>query len=213
MNKGKLIVFEGADGSGKTTQSKLLVNYLSKHKIPNAYISFPRYETKWGKMVRKYLDGKFGDLDPYQISTFYANDRKAASSQIKKWIDEGKVVVANRYVWSNAAHMGAKFKNKNEREKYLKWLEKLEYGENKIPKEDFVILLFAPTSITKKWMDGRNLDIHERDLSYQGLVQYLYLGWTKKNWVRLDCKKKGKILSKEEVHKDVLEELRKRKMI
>ena len=116
--KGKLIVFEGPDGSGKTTQAKLLLNYFKNPpaggKIPSAYISFPRYDKPWGKMVSKYLAGDFGKLsevDPYFASMFYARDRADAAPMISGWIRDGKIVVCNRYVGSNIGHMGAKIKN------------------------------------------------------------------------------------------------------
>lgn len=212
--KGSFIVIEGADGSGKTTQSKLLVSYLRKQKIPTEYISFPRYETKWGKMIRKYLDGKSGSLDPYEISSLYANDRKAAAGQIRKWIRDGKVVVANRYVWSNAAHMGAKFKSQSEKSKYIDWLEKLEYVENGIPKEDVVVFLYVPISVTKKLMIGRNLDIHEKDLNYQEDVLKVYdLLAKRKSWIKVQCALGGEILSKDDVQKKVIDKLKAAEML
>ncbi|MDO8486909.1 MAG: thymidylate kinase [Candidatus Curtissbacteria bacterium] len=216
---GKLIVFEGPDGSGKTTQAKLLLAYLRNPpaggKIPNVYISFPRYEKPWGKMVRRYLAGDFGkigEVDPYFASMFYAHDRADAAPMISGWIREGKIVVCNRYVGSNIGHMGAKFKTQNEKLKYIKWLEDLEYRENKIPKEDLVVLLQVDPKVSRKLMEDRKLDIHEKDLAYQEEVWrvYNYVAGLKKNWVRVDCTKGGKLLSADQIHEKVLAVLGKR---
>lgn len=217
--RGKFIVIEGADGSGKTTQSKFLASYFSKNKIPNSYVSFPRYESSmWAAMVRRYLLGDFGkleDVDPYFGSMLYAGDRASAKDEINKWLDSGRAVIANRYSWSNAAHMGAKFKNLKDRKKYLDWLEKLEYGENNIPKEDIVVFLYVPISVTKKLMGGRNLDIHEKDLVYQEKVLEVYeqLADSKKNWIKIDCTQNGKILSQQVIHTKILEALKAKNLI
>lgn len=216
--KGKLVVIEGSDGSGKTTQAQLLIAHLKKNKIPNAYISFPRYETSlWGKMVARYLGGDFGkvgDVDPYLASVLYAGDRICAAPQIRKWLAEGKVVICNRYVGSNAGHMAAKLKSQSEKLKYVKWLESLEYGENKIPKEDINILLQVDPKVSRKLMKGRKLDIHEDDLKYQETV-YKVFDWVarNKNWARIDCTRGGEILGQQDIHGKVLAVLKKRRLI
>ncbi|OGD83371.1 hypothetical protein A2165_01405 [Candidatus Curtissbacteria bacterium RBG_13_40_7] len=208
---GKLIVFEGSDGTGKTTQAKLLLGYLKKKNIPCVYISFPRYdESLWGQMVKRYLSGGFGKIDevgPYLASVLYAGDRFSASDQIRKWLELGKLVICNRYVGSNLAHQLAKMVSQSDKSKFIKWLEKLEYEENKIPKEDLVILLHVPATISRKLMSQRKLDIHERDFGYLKRVVEAYEGLAKerKNWVKVDCVKNGKILKPEEIHKKVLE--------
>lgn len=213
--KGKLIVFEGTDGSGKTTQAKLLLNYLKKNKIPSAYISFPRYgESMWGKMVRRFLDGDFGkSVDPYLASALYAGDRAAASYVINKWIEQGKIVVCNRYVASNIGHMGAKFSDARKRKAYINWLTDLEYKENGIPKEDLVFLLSVPIKTTKELMKNRKLDIHEKDLAYQKKVFEVYDNFAKgkKNWVKVACTKDGEILKPVEIHEKIIKVLKKKK--
>lgn len=217
--KGKLIVFEGADGSGKTTQARLLLNFLKKKKIPAVYISFPRYDDSlWGEMVRRYLDGDFGKLDevdPYLASCLYAGDRASAADQIKKWLASGKIVICNRYVGSNMAHMGAKFKSQGEKLKYIRWLEDLEYGENKLPREDLVILLHVPIKISQRLMRGREKDIHEREVEYQKQVLDVseMVAESRKYWAKVDCTKNGQILSKEEIHERVLAILKSRAIL
>ena len=122
--KGKLIVFEGSDGTGKTTQAKLLLEYLKRKQIPSIYISFPRYQNSlWGQMVRRYLDGEFGKIDevsPYLASVLYAGDRLGASDQIRKWLELGKLVICNRYVGSNLAHQLAKMVSQSDKSKFIK---------------------------------------------------------------------------------------------
>jgi len=211
MNKGKLIVIEGSDGSGKTTQAKLLLDYLQSKKIASAYISFPRYEASvWGKMIRRFLNGEFGQLDPYFASMLYAGDRLTAAPKIRKWLDEGKVVVCNRYVASNAGHMAAKFKSQSEKSKYIAWLEQLEYEENGIPKEDAVVLLEVDAATSRVLMKNRKLDIHEKDLKYQEEVHKVYdvLAKKKGNWIKVDCTKNGGILPPLEIHNKVAEMLK-----
>lgn len=212
---GKLIVFEGSDGSGKETQSKMLLEYLRAKKIPSQYISFPRYEQSlWGVMVKRYLSGDFGkidEVDPYLASLPYAGDRASAAPVIRRWIDEGKMVVCNRYVGSNMAHMGGKVKSParkagRQKSRIINWIEELEYKENKIPKEDVVIFLSVPVVVSRQLITNRKLDIHERDLGYLARVVDVYeeLARTRKNWVKVECVRDGKILSPQEIHKKIL---------
>jgi dTMP kinase len=216
--RGRLVVIEGGDGSGKTTQGELLISYLAKRKIPNAYISFPRYDKPWGKMIRRYLDGDFGEIgqvDPYFASVLYAGDRLAAAPQIRRWITQGKIVVCNRYIGSNIGHMGAKLKSQSEKSKYIKWLEDLEYRENQIPKEDLVVLLAVDPKVSRKLMRDRKLDIHEKDLEYQEEVFKVYDSQVKrkKNWVKVNCTKSGEIMGAGEIHEKILAILKKRRLI
>lgn len=223
MKNGRLIVFEGIDGSGKTIQAKLLLKYLKKIKISHEFLSFPRYDSAWGKMVRRYLDGEFGnvgEVSPYLASALYAGDRLFAADKIRRWLEESKLVVCDRYIGSNLAHMGAKItpsprlrlasKTQNSKPKFINWLEEFEYKENKIPKEDLVILLSMPADLAQKLMRKRTLDIHERDVSYLERVGQVFeeIARKKKNWVRVESVQNNKLLTPQKIHEKVLEILK-----
>ena len=208
--RGEFIVFEGADGTGKTTQAKLLFNYLKKGKKNVVFFSFPNYKSAWGKMVRRYLDGEFGDVNqvsPYLASMLYAGDRLLESEKIKRWIKEGKTIICDRYMASNIAHQVAKLQPPNSKLQFIKWLEELEYGENKIPKPDLVILLTISETIAQKFMRKRVRDIHEKNVSYQKRVakEFLDLAKANKNWAVVSNTKGGGLKKINEVHKEIVE--------
>ena len=135
---GKLIVIDGIDGSGKTTQIELLTKYFSERDFPYQTISFPRYEHNlYGKLIRRYLGGEFGSIsqvNPYLVALAYAGDRALVKSLIEEWLRGGKVVIVNRYVSSSKAHLGANLPEEK-REEFFTWLDDLEYKTNNIPKE------------------------------------------------------------------------------
>ena len=173
---GKLIVFEGTDGSGKATQSRLLCEHLDREGIPYQKIDFPRYGKPSAAMVQEYLDGnlgkKPGDVNAYAASMFYAMDRYASYKQ--DWgafYEAGGLIVADRYTTSNAVHQASKLP-KSERDAYLNWLFETEYGLLGLPKPDLVLYLDMPTEITERMMrqreqaTGTHADIHEQDEEY-----------------------------------------------
>jgi len=208
--RGKFIVFEGADGTGKTTQAKLLFDYLKEKKKDVVFSSFPNYQSAWGKMVRRYLDGEFGDVNqvsPYLASMLYAGDRLSESERIKKWQKAGKIIICDRYMASNIAHQVAKLQPPNSKLQFIKWLEELEYGENKIPKPDLVILLTIPETIAQKFMRKRVRDIHEKNVFYQKRVakEFLDLAKANKNWAVVSNTKGGGLKKINEVHKEIVE--------
>ncbi|MEK7097993.1 MAG: thymidylate kinase, partial [Patescibacteria group bacterium] len=130
QKKGKFIVIDGTDGSGKTTQLGLLAERLKNlgHLVEIA--DFPQYNTKSAGLVEEYLSGKYGSADevgPYRASIFYACDRYDASFKIRKWLEEGKIVISNRYVTANMGHQGGKIDGEKERKEYFDWLYNLEY--------------------------------------------------------------------------------------
>lgn len=226
--KGKLIVIDGTDGSGKGTQTELLLKFLDKQKIKNKYIDFPRYYTSFhGQMVGRYLSGEFGGLDsasPYLTSLFYAMDRLTARDEIVDWLEEGNTVVANRYTTSSMAFQTARIE-KPKREEFLKWLYEMEYKEHKLPKEDLVIFLYVPVEISQKLIEqkakreytkGKKKDINEANLAYQKEVLNLYLELAKKypHWEVIKCTdSKGKLYSIEKVQGKILSALKRHRVV
>ena len=173
---GRLIVFEGTDGSGKATQSRLLCEHLKRENIPYKNINFPRYGQPSAAMVQEYLDGRLGshpgDVNAYAASLFYAMDRYASYKQ--DWgpfYEAGGLVIADRYTTSNAVHQASKLPE-GERKAFLDWLFDTEYRLLELPKPDLVIYLDMPTEITEKMMrrreaaTGTHADIHEQDEAY-----------------------------------------------
>ncbi len=210
MSKGKLIVIEGIDGSGKTTQLNLLAKYLAKKNTSFEVISFPRYEDNlYGKLIRRYLNGEFGEIekiDPYLMSLAYAGDRILAKPLIENWLLEGKIVIANRYVSSNKAHMGANL-DENQREEFMSWLDELEYQTNKVPQENLTFLLNVEAKIGQQNVRGEHKDIHEQDLNHLKVAQDLFLELSKAepNWKVIECMEGGKMKSIETIHKLIVE--------
>lgn len=226
--KGKLIVIEGGDGSGKTTQAHLLIEYFKRHKIQAMYVDFPQYYSSFhGKTVASFLRGEFGSLgevSPYLSSLAYALDRVSAKKEMDEYLKKGGVIIANRYATSNIAHQTAKFKTKKDQNKFLKWEYEMEYKVHKIPKENIVIYLYVPWKIgvqlikkkgSRAYLQGKTQDIHETDLSYRKAVEtmYLYLAKLYKHWVTIDCVKNNSILPQEIIHKKILDVLRKKRIL
>lgn len=212
--KGKLIVIEGTDGSGKTTQYKLLLKKLKERNFRVKFLDFPQYGTPSCGAVEKYLNGKYGsakEVGPYRASIFYAVDRYDASFITKKWLKEGCVVIANRYVASNLAHQGGKLANFKDRKKYYLWNEDLEYNFFKIPHPDLNIILYVPPAISQKMVDGKGFrkylgkkkrDIHEADLRHLTDASRSYLELAKlfsKKYHLVNCVKNGSMMSRAEI--------------
>ncbi len=220
--KGKFIIIDGTDGSGKTTQLKLLEEKLKKENYNIETIDFPQYNTKSAGLVEEYLEGKYGspeEVGPYRASIFYACDRYDASFKIKKWLSEGKIVLANRYVASNMGHQGGKIENKEERKKYFEWNYNLEYNIFKIPKPDLSIILHVKSEVSQKlslqrnredWK-GKTKDIHEEDLNHLKKAELVYLEISKMfpEFILIECSSQDEILTRKEIHKLVWSEVNK----
>ena len=174
--KGKLIVLEGTDGSGKATQAALLRKGMDKRGIPCKEIDFPRYGNPFAEPVTRYLQGalggKPGDVNAYAASTMFAVDRYASYKE--DWggfYESGGVIVANRYTTSNAVHQASKLPEE-ERRAYLEWLFDLEYCRLGLPEPDLVLYLDMPTEVSGQMMRRREqetntrADIHEQDADY-----------------------------------------------
>lgn len=214
--QGKLIVLEGTDGSGKTTQFRLLSERFEKEGHHIVTLKFPQYGKKSAGLVEEYLNGTYGtdpaDVSPYAASLFYALDRFDAAFKIRQWLEEGKIVLLDRYVDSNAGHQGGKIRNAREREKFLAWLYDLEYRILGVPKPDRVIILHVPSSMNQALMSERTKrhylkkgthDIHEADIAHLKAAESSYL-WLAKKFPRdhtfIECVKDNRLLTREEVH-------------
>ncbi|MEK7187019.1 MAG: hypothetical protein AAB690_01770 [Patescibacteria group bacterium] len=218
--KGKLIVIEGGDGSGKATQTQLLVKGLSKkHKV--TFFEFPRYkQSQFGKLIRRSLTGEFGDflnLSPYLSSLPHMLDRVRAKNLMLEALKEGDIV-CDRYTPSNLAHQSAKL-HKKERAAFISFIEETEYGELGMPTPDIVIYLWVPADISRKLMLKRakreksKLDSYEDRTEYQSKVidMYLKLAKQRSNWFVVKCvDSRGKLLSKNTIHKMVFQIVAKR---
>jgi dTMP kinase len=212
---GKLVIIEGGDGSGKATQTKLLVEYLQGQKIPVETLSFPRYSNSfYGNLVGRFLSGEFGSLDsvsPYLAAIPYALDRLDARDEINKWLEAGKVVVIDRYVPSSLAHQAAKV-SQNERDELVNWLEKMEYEENKLPRPDLVVYLHVPVQESLKLIEKRREAIKEdisETKSHQEKAEEMFLRLAReKGWQKIDCVNNGNLLTIPEIHTQLLQILR-----
>ena len=205
---GKLIVIDGTDGSGKTTQIKLLSQKLKVKKIPFEVISFPQYgKNKYADLIVDYLAGKFGNLnevDPYAVAKFYANDRKTARDLVKGWLDSGKLVIANRYISSSKAHLGANLPVEK-REEFFRWIDELEYQDNGMPKEDLTILLNVDPKVGQENVSDRlHVDIHEQNLEHLEKARQIFMELSKQNnWVVINCMEDRKMRSPEDINKEI----------
>ncbi len=209
MKDNKLIVIEGIDGSGKATQQKLLVEYLKSQKIPYASFDFPQYKkTFFGDFAGRFLNGEFGHfsrINPYLASFPYAADRWQVKDQIWQAIKDGKLVICNRYTPSSI-YQAVKVKP-SEREKFLKWVETLEYEVFNIPRPSLIIFLYVPQKFTQTLIAKKIKDQYEKDIKYLKKVESMYLEIVKtnKSWVKIDCVENNKILSPERIHTKIVD--------
>jgi len=201
---GKLIVIDGIDGSGKATQTKLLAERLRRAGLAVETIAFPRHGNKSANFVSEYLSGKYGgsnQADSYQASLFYALDRYDASFQIKEWLGQGRIVIADRYVTANMGHQGGKIINPLERKLFFDWLYCLEYEILNIPKPDLNIFLHLDYAVARRLIDGRNMlnqDIHEKDSDHLKRTEetFLEIAKTYPDFIIIECAPDGTMLGR-----------------
>ena len=185
------IVLEGVDGSGKSTQIAKLREMFAQKGIESEYLHFPRFDAPYfGDMIARFLRGELGSIeqvDPYVVALLYAGDRKDAATMIRQWLAEGKVVICDRYVYSNVGYQCAKLSDEAAREELRKWILGLEYEYNAIPKPDVSLFLDVPFAFTERkllqeqregddraYLNGQK-DIHEQSMDLQRAVRQVYL--------------------------------------
>lgn len=219
MPKGKLIVIDGGDGTGKTTQFKLLLKRLQDEDLDVITMDFPQYGKKSCGAVEEYLNGNYGtadDVGPYRGSIFFAVDRYDASFEMRKALDEGKIVLCNRYVTANMAHQGGKIADEQERLKYFEWLKDLEYRLFGIPQPDINLFLRVPPELAlelvdkkgqREYIGDKKRDMHEEDLEHQRNAEkvYMQLAGLLPNSFMVECAPDGNLITPEEVHEKIWE--------
>ncbi|MEW6295260.1 MAG: dTMP kinase [Candidatus Diapherotrites archaeon] len=213
--KGRIVVFEGVDASGKATQAKLFFERIKKAGKKAELSSFPRYNEFFGSLVGRYLAGEFGskeELPPEFCSLLYSLDRYHAKKEIQEKLKKGTILVFDRYFTANYGFQPAKFKGKKQREEFFQWMKAL---ESRMPQPDLVFFLDVLPQISRKLMKGkdrekayrkgRKKDIYESDIAYQNKVRamFLHLCRKEKNWSRINCVRGNKLKSREEIHSEV----------
>lgn len=221
-----LIVLEGLDGAGKSTQLKMVTSYLESKGKKVKYLHFPRYDAPiYGELISKFLRGDFGTIDnvhPQLVALLFAEDRRDAALTIRKWIEDGYCVVLDRYVYSNIAFQCSKLKTKEESDYLRDWIFELEYVKYNIPKPDLNIFLDVPISFVdaklkqsregddnRDYLEGKS-DIHEADIKFQIGVRELYMQQCEldSDFIRVPCgDKDGKMLPAEEIFARIEEKL------
>lgn len=223
--KGKLIVIEGLDGSGKSTQIDLLNEYYNNQGIETKYIHFPMLNKGVnGTLIAEFLRGEFGTLEtvhPKLVALLFANDRKEHVHLINNWLEEGYVVLADRYVNSNIAFQGAKLKDENEKVNLKNWILDYEYNYNQLPVPFVSIFLNVPLSSVKNslenirdgedraYLNGKE-DIHENDFSFQEKVylEYKNMVAEQEKFFEINCKdESGNFLDKKLINQLIISHL------
>lgn len=221
LEKGKVVVIEGCDGSGKATQTQKLYERLKKENYLVRKVEYPNYESQSSALVKMYLGGDFGnkpeDVNPYVASTFYAVDRFASyKTDWKEFYEKGGIIIADRYTTANMIHQASKINNPDERKKFLDWLWNFEFNTFGLPIPDCVIFLDMPPAYSKALMQQRankitgeaDKDIHEKDYEYlinsynnSCEVSEMY------KWHRVSCVNSDKIKTIEEIHDEIYKEI------
>lgn len=213
MKRGKLLVIEGTDGAGKSSQVKLITEFFSNNNLKVKQFHFPTYtHNEAGSVITSFLQGNFGkssDVNPYFIANIYALDRFLFLPELNKMLEENDIVILDRYVFSNAAYQSAKFEiGSKESIDIIKWIIELEFGFFSLPDQDLCIFLHVPMDIIEKrlaserqgedreYLSGKK-DIHEEDLELQKRVNHTYLnldriyGAELREYMVIDCQEKN----------------------
>lgn len=212
-----LVVLEGLDGAGKSTQVKMLKEYLLGRGGEFRYIHFPRYDAPvYGGLIGRFLRGDFGSNDtvhPQLVALLFAEDRHGAAPEIKAVLERGGTVLLDRYVYSNIAYQCAKLADPGEAEALRKWIDSTEYGEFQLPRPDLNIFLdvpigFVEQSLTsgrsgddRSYLNGAQ-DIHEADIAFQKRVRDMYRIQASKDprFIVVDCSdEQGRMLPPDDI--------------
>jgi dTMP kinase len=227
MKKGKLIVIDGTDGSGKATQVDLLAKRLKKEGKIVKIVDFPEYyKNFFGAFIGHCLSEqyyKFLHVHPKIASVLYAADRWESSEEMRNWLKKGYIIIANRYVSANQIHQAGKIKSERKRNDFMKWLSQMEYEVFKIPRPDITIYLDLPIKIVLQLLKDRESskmkraylkkkkDVHEADVNFLINSRKSALKLIKEipNFIKIECTGKGKILSREIIHEEVYKKVEK----
>jgi len=215
-----LIVIEGLDGAGKSTQMNRLNGYLAARGYRCRSLHFPRTDSPvYGELISRFLRGELGDMDqvnPYLVALIYAGDRFDFKPTLENWLKDGDMVLLDRYVYSNVAYQCAKTANKEENKALREWILQLEFDYHGLPKPDLNIFLDVPFAFTRQMLtDNRKgderqylrgkQDIHETDLEFQERVRETYLSLSDTDrFVTIDCNDGNTILSVEQIFSKIL---------
>lgn len=213
---GIFIALEGTNGSGKSTQFDLIVDRLKKNGYKVEELRFPRYDQPSSYFIKEYLAGNLGKpekIGPYTASMFFTMDRYRAAKQIRKALEEGKVVVADRFTGSNMAHQGILFDNPEERRGFFIWLDQIEFEMFKIPRPDISLVLRVPAEIAIKNVSrrGNKKDIHESDTEHMRKSVEVYDNLCQlfpKDFKQIDCVRSGEILDKKIINDQIWETMK-----
>lgn len=226
MKKGKFIVIDGTDGSGKATQVELLADRLKQEGKKVEIVDFPEYyDNFFGKFIGHCLSEQYYNwlrVHPKIASVVYAADRFESKEKIENFLKKGYIVIANRYVSSNQIHQGGKISSAKKRADFIKWLDEMEYGVFKIPRPDMTLYLSLPIPIVLKLIGERNgkmkraylkkkKDVHESDTDFliNSRKSALWLVDKVPNFIKVDCSSKGNILSRESINEKLYSEVQK----
>lgn len=222
MKNGKLIVIDGTDGTGKQTQTKLLLDRLLGEGKPAHSLDFPQYDMNIaGKLLYEALkENKHGDflgISPKLASVIYAFDRMESAPQIREWLDSGAIVILDRYVTSNQIHQGGKIADPEERKTFIKWLDELEYGAAKLPRPDVVFYLDVPVEVSLRLIreraerEGSQPDQAESSEQHLRESQERALGIMSDYPIVeiVDCSENSQIKSREAIHELIYQALQK----
>ncbi len=217
-SRGKFIVIEGTDGSGKGTHTQLLIDWLTERGDEFEAFDFPQYGQPSAYFVEQYLNGSYGSLGeigPYRGSLFYALDRYQAGFKIREALSSGVHVLSNRYVGSNMGHQGGKIDNDQERAAYFIWNDNLEFEILGIPRPDLNIVLHMPSRQAQLFVDqkakrdyigGKKRDLHEADLGHLKKAERTYLELCStfpETYTRVPCEKDGVILPLDHIQQQI----------